>query len=257
MNDPLTIVYRFGYHVTMNARQLARDFRSYLFLISCFGVFVYRNDGQLVLGDHAHHGLSFHLAQCGYCSLMIVSGLSLHRQLMHPRVLERFLKSARHVRTTTWSQLGLTLLALLAFVTIVVVYPTPTHAFMTADNRHYVFYVWKNWFLRYGDWATWVSIPVYVYCFWLTYIELRAVQSLLWIMVYQVALMLAVVPSALVECRYFLIPYYLYHVHARKQPPGSLVSTSCVYVFVNVLTLYVFLYRPFSWPDGSIARFMW
>ena len=26
---------------------------------------------------------------------------------------------------------------------------------------------------------------------------------------------------------------------------------------VNAATLYLFLFRPFTWPDGSTARFMW
>lgn len=30
-----------------------------------------------------------------------------------------------------------------------------------------------------------------------------------------------------------------------------------VYVLVNVVTIYVFLYQTFWWPDQSIARFMW
>lgn len=30
-----------------------------------------------------------------------------------------------------------------------------------------------------------------------------------------------------------------------------------VYVLVNVVTIYMFLFRPFWWPDQSIARFMW
>jgi alpha-1,2-glucosyltransferase len=30
-----------------------------------------------------------------------------------------------------------------------------------------------------------------------------------------------------------------------------------VYVAINAATLYVFLRRPFTWNDGSDARFMW
>ncbi len=29
------------------------------------------------------------------------------------------------------------------------------------------------------------------------------------------------------------------------------------YCAVNLVTIYVFLFRPFYWPDGSVARFMW
>lgn len=35
------------------------------------------------------------------------------------------------------------------------------------------------------------------------------------------------------------------------------MAAALTYAAVNAVTIYVFLFRSFSWPDGSIARFMW
>lgn len=47
-----------------------------------------------------------------------------------------------------------------------------------------------------------------------------------------------------------------------SSPNGILALTAIIlelagYIMVNVVTIWLFLYRPFLWPDGSIARWMW
>ena len=43
------------------------------------------------------------------------------------------------------------------------------------------------------------------------------------------------------------------------QPPGQaqLLTSIAIFAAMNAATIYMFLYRPFAWPDGSLARFMW
>jgi hypothetical protein len=59
-------------------------------------------------------------------------------------------------------------------------------------------------------------------------------------------------------CRYFTTPFVLavLHLPAPKHPTALwLVIAS--YCCVNVLTLWMFTQCPYTWSDGSVARFMW
>ena len=59
------------------------------------------------------------------------------------------------------------------------------------------------------------------------------------------------------RCRYFTVPFVLLALHMR--PPGAwqLAAMGAAYAAVDAATVYMFLFRPFTWPDGSVARFMW
>jgi alpha-1,2-glucosyltransferase len=58
-------------------------------------------------------------------------------------------------------------------------------------------------------------------------------------------------------CRYFTVPFVLLALHMRPPAPWQLAATGAAYAAVDAATVYVFLFRPFTWPDGSVARFMW
>ena len=34
-------------------------------------------------------------------------------------------------------------------------------------------------------------------------------------------------------------------------------AVAIIFAIVNVVSIYVFLWMPFVWPDQSVARFMW
>ncbi|KAF0729380.1 hypothetical protein AaE_009379, partial [Aphanomyces astaci] len=89
--------------------------------------------------------------------------------------------------------------------------------------------------------------------------------------VYCLATALVLIPTPLVEPRYYIVPFVLYHLNADKvpiylllyfiflcaffiQPLPQLVLTALCFGAVNALTIYVFLFKPFRWPDGSEAR---
>ena len=59
------------------------------------------------------------------------------------------------------------------------------------------------------------------------------------------------------ECRfrYYSLPilFYICIVRPRTHPIISLTIS----LTLNLITAFLFFYRPFVWPDGSIARFMW
>jgi alpha-1,2-glucosyltransferase len=109
------------------------------------------------------------------------------------------------------------------------------------------------------------------------------------VLVFLISTALSLVTAPLVEPRYFMIPWLVWRLHvpevlesdAPKQKaigdakdqrrPGVLVrgleavaaqSPSIEllwYMTINIVTGYMFLYRPFAWPQepGKLQRFMW
>jgi alpha-1,2-glucosyltransferase len=135
------------------------------------------------------------------------------------------------------------------------------HPFLLADNRHYPFYVWKNLFRRFAP-AKYLFVPAYLVC---ATVMQRAwsgerAQSRLFQLLFWAVTALCLVPTPLLEPRYFLTPFLLWFLHSAPRLIES-VLRSCaavaLYVAINAATLYVFLRRPFTWADGSEARFMW
>lgn len=45
------------------------------------------------------------------------------------------------------------------------------------------------------------------------------------------------------------------HMVPPKVP--QLAMTALAWTAVNAGTVWLFLMKPFAWPDGSVARFMW
>lgn len=79
-----------------------------------------------------------------------------------------------------------------------------------------------------------------------------------------VAIAATLVPSPLIEPRYFVIPFVLLRLHlrpagatAREQNFRVAVEAAC-FALVNAGTVAVFLRRGFAWPGTEgVQRFMW
>ena len=57
--------------------------------------------------------------------------------------------------------------------------------------------------------------------------------------------------------RYFTVPYMMVALHSQPPAGRQLNALLLLYAGVNAVTLWVYLLRPFRWPDGSVAHFMW
>ncbi|EGD76547.1 hypothetical protein PTSG_07662 [Salpingoeca rosetta] len=69
---------------------------------------------------------------------------------------------------------------------------------------------------------------------------------------------IVLVPAHLLEFRYFLIPYALFRVRMVPSSKRALLLEGAAYVLVNAMVLFLFLERPFRWPDSADEqRFMW
>ena len=86
--------------------------------------------------------------------------------------------------------------------------------------------------------------------------------------VYWLAVALVLIPSPLLEFRYFILPFVMLRVHVVEYAGSSvrkLAVESLVYLAVNAIALYVFLYRPFVngddvgiWFQSAVQqRFIW
>ena len=135
------------------------------------------------------------------------------------------------------------------------------HPFLLADNRHYVFYVWKNLFRRW-EWFRYAAVPLYLLCgcvvqrSWSS----RESRNKLWQACYWLVVALCLVPTPLLEPRYFLTPFLLWFLHSAPALVGCAPRATLAvafYALINAVTIAVFVFKPFTWNDGSEARFMW
>jgi len=131
-----------------------------------------------------------------------------------------------------------------------------THPFLLAANRHYTFYIRRRLFLPIPH-LNIVLLPFYLFWSWLVLSRLRQGSSSLQATIFTIALSLVLLPAHLVEPRYFNIPLAMVLLDTPPRSGSSTVMTIAVMVVVNAITIYIFLYRPFTWVDGTTARFMW
>lgn len=213
----------------------------YLPAVAGFAVYVIWNDGSLVLGDKTHHEVAFHVPQLGYFFAFALA-------FGWPVLL----------RTPRWRVLDvLALITLTVAGVIVVIHFTIVHPFMLADNRHYVFYVWRR-IINARSWTRYALVPVYAASA-LTWIKLLACrQSALWTIGFVTATALTLVPTPLIEPRYYLVPYLVLRLHVPEVSAVTAATEIAWNALINFVTILVFCRFPFTWThETGQQRFMW
>ncbi|KAI9651342.1 glucosyltransferase [Ciborinia camelliae] len=145
-------------------------------LIITFAAFVYINGG-VVLGDKSNHVATIHLPQLLYLWPFIaffsfplllpalfsfISSTINH--ILHP---SKFLTSSLHSQLRALIISALVLASLLGSL-VIIKYNTIIHPFTLADNRHYVFYVFRYTILRHPV-IRYLLAPIYIGCFYLIF----------------------------------------------------------------------------------------
>ncbi|KAG5651557.1 hypothetical protein H0H81_008235 [Sphagnurus paluster] len=97
-----------------------------------------------------------------------------------------------------------------------------------------------------------VLIPVYIACAWAWFLRVGREQTLLQTLILPVFVLPTLLPTPLLEPRYFLIPYILLRSQVSDMPGWALGLEGAWYGAINAATMGVFLYL----PRGEI-RFMW
>ncbi|PVI07788.1 glycosyltransferase family 59 protein [Periconia macrospinosa] len=272
----------------------------YLILIALFAGFVIWN-GSVVLGDKSAHTATLHLPQMLYfwpyvalfSTPLVVSSLLSHIASLLPAGLSASLESLFDARAkkafpslVAASMFILPGLAMVHFNTII-------HPYTLADNRHYVFYVFR--IIRRHPAIKYAAVPFYYICAWTVFHTLSTKpergtptkqnaqkkslannyaqpqsRNISFVVAWVGTTALSVATAPLVEPRYFIIPWIIWRLHvpylskARASNKGQsydlrLVLETVWLLVMNATLGYNFLYRGFSWPQepGKVQRFLW
>ena len=221
-------------------------------VVAAFAAFVVANGG-IVLGDKAHHAPVHHWAQPLYCLLYTTAWLA--PAFWSPPALAGTARSLDRALRSRPAATVLGLAASVAAATAAVHVGTLVHPFLLADNRHYVFYIWRRLVNR-TPWSRFALVPAYVYSAWALAARL-AHHGWLRVLLLAGASCVVLIPAHLIEFRYFTVPFYLAFLHMRTPSTASLAAIVVLFAAANAATIYLFLVRPFAWADGSVARFIW
>ncbi|KAF8342782.1 glucosyltransferase [Cantharellus anzutake] len=249
----------------------------YALLALVFTVFVVWNGG-IVLGDKSNHIPQMHIPQLfyfvGFCTALgfpvLIGG---------PGGLIHLVKAIVSLIAGTWRRLLLYVTFCVLTGTIIHFF-TIHHPFLLSDNRHYTFYVWNRLYRRHSL-VPYILSPVYVTCYYAWFIRLyyppsmtlndeqpvhskqivhRSEKSLLEALLLPICLLPTLLPTPLLEPRYFLIPWLL--LRLQIDPPQirsfeslhwSLLGEGVWNAVINWGTMYVFLYK----YRPGVGRFMW
>eukprot|EP00892_Ulva_mutabilis_P009505 jgi/Ulvmu1/6927/UM032_0005.1 len=218
----------------------------YAAVAAAFAVFVLANGG-IVVGDREAHRPTLHAAQLPYACLFTVAAFL-------PLCLadSALIGDVRHAALRAAGDL----VFYASVAAVAAHHGTVAHPYLLADNRHYTFYIWKNVLGRSA--ALRVALaPAYAAAAYEVVTRLARSGGPLLAGGYVACAIAALLPAGLVEFRYFTVPALLFVAHVRPPHWWYSVAQGVLFVAVNAATLYMFCDRPFRWPDGSVARFMW
>ncbi|KAF2709339.1 glycosyltransferase family 59 protein [Pleomassaria siparia CBS 279.74] len=276
----------------------------YIVLLGLFASFVVWNGG-VVLGDKSNHVATIHVPQMLYLWPYIVffsiplTFVSLVRPVLH-LFPESPLKTFLQNNLAGSSGISAPAIISTCLFTIAglgaVHFNTIVHPFTLADNRHYVFYVFR--ILRRHSALKYLAVPFYYICAWMAVVTLGSTSEhtvkvaqepkdaypvddeterqpcqLSFVIVWLITTALSLITAPLVEPRYFIIPWIIWRLHVpnigaslspnRSRGKGTydlrLFLETAWLLTVNATIAYNFLYRGFSWPNepGKVQRFLW
>ena len=234
---------------TAGTRKFWFDLMSMLLPYACvviaFIAFVILN-GSIVVGAKDDHQATLNFPQLFYFASFSACFSVFH--LLTPRKVMDFLKFLY--------RRPMIVVLFLTIGTIMVWKFTCEHKYLLADNRHYTFYVWHRVYKRH-EYVKYALIPGYLFAWWSIF-NLLHHQNFLWKLVYFVCVSVNLIPQMLLEFRYFIVPYLIFRLHSQFTSYTQVVLELGLYVAVNTATLYLFMEKPFTWPNESdMQRFLW
>eukprot|EP00698_Gefionella_okellyi_P017834 TRINITY_DN5275_c0_g1_i1.p1 TRINITY_DN5275_c0_g1~~TRINITY_DN5275_c0_g1_i1.p1 ORF type:complete len:446 (+),score=101.35 TRINITY_DN5275_c0_g1_i1:103-1338(+) len=218
-------------------------------LAVAFVVFVWWNGG-IVVGDRSNHEAVKNYAQLCYAVAFCVA-------LDFAQILNRqFVRYCWLVIRSHMIRSAVVFLLLCVVAFLMVKHGTLVHPYTLADNRHYAFYVWKNILAK--ERLRYALVPLYAFCGSVMWLRMRQHSSSFVCALFFACVAACVVPARLLEFRYFIMPALMYRLLAgRPADSFSMWCTVAVFALMNVAALAVFALKPFTWPSGDVARFMY
>jgi hypothetical protein len=241
----------------------------YIALLISFAAFVLWNGG-VVLGDKSNHVATIHLPQLLYLwpfiaffswPLLLSPALSLLQyasETINYLIIPSPIPKLPTLRKLAFLA-AYTAVALLATL-LVIHFNTIIHPFTLADNRHYVFYVFRYTILRHSL-IRYLLAPIYLACFYLVYLSLAGSSPLSsslqnfkgprrifqvpnprhhirirkgewegpntsFFLIWILSTALSLITAPLVEPRYFILPWVLWRLHLPSlSTPSSFTYT--------------------------------
>lgn len=223
--------------------------KPYFLVIMKFVFFVYMNNG-IVVGDRSNHKATLHL-----CQIFYFIGFSTFFSLS---TFMFSLKTLKSLYSFYKSNIRLILLIILPVFCITIHNFSYVHRFLLADNRHYTFYIWSKIFRRF-EIAKFLLTPAYLAGFYIAYKNLaHSNKTLGWLLAFTACVCAGLIPQELIEFRYFIIPYFIYRLNVGELGFKAALFEIIFNSSINVLTIYIFLNKTFTWPDSDdTQRFMW
>eukprot|EP00193_Tetraselmis_chui_P013613 CAMPEP_0177791162 /NCGR_PEP_ID=MMETSP0491_2-20121128/23776_1 /TAXON_ID=63592 /ORGANISM="Tetraselmis chuii, Strain PLY429" /LENGTH=491 /DNA_ID=CAMNT_0019313355 /DNA_START=42 /DNA_END=1518 /DNA_ORIENTATION=+ len=230
---------------------LLKRFWSFLGVLAGFAVFL-RWNGGVVLGDKSNHVTVLHPTQLLYLGLYVA--LNFAPALLWP---DWHCGTARALRWGRRHPLKMVVASVLSVACCLgtIHFFTLVHPFILADNRHYVFYLWRrflnrHWLVRYA-----MAIP-YLHAWAGILGRLSATQGPVWICMLLVCCTAALLPAWLVEFRYFTIPTM--HVVLHMDPPTNkqlLAVTAGMCATTAATNLFSFIGASYGAMEVSLDSF--
>ena len=220
--------------------------------------FVVHNDFSIVLGDKSHHSMCIHLAQINHLlifSLIFFPAYNLKVLRNLNKLINNGRKAVRFI---------LIFCVIMSFVLLFNKF-SYTHDFILSDNRHYVFYYFKKIYLKDN-----IRYALLIYISFTYSIIINDNLKLVKdnkIISWFICSLLCLIPSKLVEVRYFVPCYVIFIilVNYNKETYEDLYQNLfhwfniLAHVIINGITIYIFLFKPFEnkYMENEISRFMY
>ncbi|KAI9877284.1 MAG: hypothetical protein M1830_004324 [Pleopsidium flavum] len=238
-----------------NLKTVSQSVIPYLFFLAAFGGFVVWN-GSVVLGHKEFHTAALHLPQMLYIwpNFMFFSFPIIYPYLLNSTVPQNLLpRFLRFGSTRDRLPRPIIAIAVVGLMSITVYLNTIIHPFTLADNRHYIFYIFR--ILLHHPSIKYLAVPAYFICAWAAIAALggmpdqaaspasprteRAKDSntdnaktisepqlshhkegnrVSFVLVWLAATSLSLITAPLVEPRYLIIPWLIWRLHIPILP---------------------------------------
>ncbi|KAF2834010.1 alpha-1,2 glucosyltransferas-like protein alg10 [Ophiobolus disseminans] len=275
----------------------------YLTLLGLFVGFVFWN-GSVVLGDKSAHTATIHTPQMLYiwpyiaffsAPLLLGPVLQAVTKFLPKRLQKRYGNTNFLSRIWTVSDVFTSSLFVIGAFSAVH-FNTIIHPYTLADNRHYVFYVFR--ILRQHPAIRYLAVPIYYIGAWLALQSLGATPNdehalrqerdnarptsakserspcqISFIAIWLGTTALSVVTAPLVEPRYFIVPWIIWRLHVPSLPASltsrgqfntraydlRLAFETLWLLAIDAAVTYIFIYWGFAWPNepDKVQRFLW
>lgn len=142
------------------------------------------------------------------------------------------------------------------------------HIFLLSDNRHLSFFVWRHLFRKFHV-IRYLLVPGYMFAYFILFTDdsrkssrWKSIENIGPWLVYFVCVALSIVPSPLFEFRYYILPFLIFRLILHRQSTTQrfpILLELGLYVVINIVIFWVFLYRPFRWAHDpeNLQRIMW